>query len=212
MQTNAGRVLGGDRLLKGADFQRRHRAESGQLRLAEGVDPFEVAREAAVAANVAVLHFDDASIQFRVAIASKAERADDLQQSKHGGLLHVINDARAALDQDSRPGRRQFAVRPGLRIRPIAVGDTLSVEVNVLSVMMGVAGRGGSGIRSRRTIEQAKARVATTRTMRCITFSSKSMTMRGGRPNESRRAESKWAIGLPSSILAASRENGIATD
>ena len=77
MQANAGRELAWQRLGQSADFERGHHSRLWPIRFTSFIHFGEITRETGLAANVAVLNFQDAHVKFGISIACENERADE---------------------------------------------------------------------------------------------------------------------------------------
>ena len=145
VQSDSRGVLRGNRFHERADFERRQIPTARILRFARAIDSLKVARKSTFRAFIAVLHFQDTHVQFRVAIASKAQGAYDLNKSNHVFALPIVDNARASADDHAIALGWHTSRLPRFRIRPVSVGDGFQIEVNMGVRMWFFSAEGRSG-------------------------------------------------------------------
>ena len=118
MQTNASCVLSRNWLL-GRSNQQCRPLRIGRLRAL--ICPFKFTGKSMLRASITVLDGQQTHIQFRVPVASKAERSDNLNQPHHSLTADVISHRGATSNQHSIPGDWNLSRLPRGLIRPAAI-------------------------------------------------------------------------------------------
>jgi hypothetical protein len=133
VQPDACGVLSRNRIVGRADQQRRPFAVG---RLRPRIGSLKLAGKPVFAAFFTMRHGEKSDVQFRITIAGKTERADDLYQADDLLALHVVFNPCASRDQDAIAGFGHSLGLPRSGIGPFAILYRANGELDVILMLV----------------------------------------------------------------------------